>query len=351
MNPDHRRRLLAAALVSPLLVTAAACGGDGGGGGVAGAAGEATGNDEIPPGVTLRVGEQSPVGELSFELAGLNDDLPYRIEYVRFASGPLVNEGFAAGEIDVGSMGDTPAIGAAARDLPVSVLASSTNEGPGSILEARPGSGIESVEDLEGRRVAFTTGTAQQGLVLRALDSVGLDQSDVEQVDVPLQDLPSVLESGDADASVISYEAEVKYRRAHPDAVRLVTAADLPGAGSYTLVADAALEDPGTEAAVYDWLDRRIRAQQWITDNPEIWLEEFYVRERRQSPEDAALVIEGVGDTTYEPVTDDLVRVHQDLADLLLEAGGLDQPADVSAIYDPEVTERANAVLQEVAAR
>ena len=114
-----------------------ACGGDDPGGeGGAGSAGADTGGrsrsgEEIPPGITLRVGEQSPTGELSFRLGGFAEDLPYKIEYVRFNSGPLTNEGFAAGAIDIGSMGDNPAIGAAARDLPVSVLAISNSDGPG----------------------------------------------------------------------------------------------------------------------------------------------------------------------------------------------------------------------------
>ena len=346
--PRLARRPLAGLLLVPLLLGAVACGDDDGGEAAAGTAGEATGADDIPAGITLRVGEQSPVGELSFELGGFNDDLPYEIEYVRFNSGPLVNEGFAAGAIDIGSMGDTPAIGAAARGLPVSVLGVTTSDGPGSILVASPESGVESLEDLAGKRVAFTTGTAQHGLVLRALDSVGLEQADVTQVDVPLQDLPSVLESGDADVSVISYEAEVKYTRAHPDAVRLTTAAELPGAGSYTLVANAAFDDPGTAAAVYDYLERRIEAQQWIVDNPDIWLEEFYVKERHQTPEDAAVVIEGTGDTEFVPITDELQAIHQELADLLLAAGGFEDPVDVSSVYRPESIERSNEVLARV---
>ena len=40
--------------------------------------------------------------------------------------------------------------------------------------------------------------------------------------------------------------------------------------------------------------ERRVRAQQWSVDNPDIWLEEFYVKERHQTPEDAAVVIEGL---------------------------------------------------------
>jgi sulfonate transport system substrate-binding protein len=351
--PRFARRPRASLLLAPLLLGLAACGGGGDDEAAAGTAGDASGGrtlsgEEIPAGITLRVGEQSPTAELSFELSGLNDDLPYEIEYVRFNSGPLTNEGFAAGAIDVGSLGDMPAIGAAARDLPVSVLGVTTSDGPGSILMASPESGITSLEDLRGKRVAFTTGTAQHGLVLRALDSVGLDQSDVTQVDVPLQDLPSVLESGDADASVISYEAEVKYTRAHPDAVRLTTAAELPGAGGYHLVADAALDDPDLALAVNDYFERRVRAQQWIVDNPDIWLEEFYVKERHQTPEDAAVVVEGTGDTRFVPITPELQQTHQDLADLLFEAGGLDEPVDVATIYRPDAIEQANAVLGRV---
>jgi sulfonate transport system substrate-binding protein len=345
MRRPVRRSTVLAVLLATAAV-AAGCGGDDGAEAGAGSAGEATGGGDIPPGVTLRVGDQSAEGELSFELAGLNDDLPYRIEHVRFASGPLVNEGFAAGEIDVGSMGDTPAIGAAARDLPVSVLAVTNTDGPGSILVASPESGIDGLEDLAGRRVAFTTGTAQQGLVLRALDTVGLAQPDVEQVDVPLQDLPSVLESGDADASVISYEAQVKYEREHPGAVELATTAELAGgAAAYTLVADDALADPGTAAAVYDYLERRVRANAWVNAHPDEWVDAFYVGERHQSPEDARLVHEGTGQRAFVPVTDDVQRSHQELADLLVEAGGLDAPVDLATVYDPEVVERSNTVV------
>lgn len=328
----------------------AACGGNEGEDASAGQAtgGDSSSGEEIPAGITLRVGEQTPLGELSFELAGLNDDLPYRIEYVRFESGPLTNEGFAADAIDIGSMGDNPAIGAAAQDLPVTVLAVADSDGPGTILEARPGSGIETLADLEGKKVAFTTGTAQHGFALRALDSVGLEQSDVEQIDVPLQDLASVLESGDADASVITYEAEVNYRTAHPDAVRLADNTDLPGAGGFTLVHDDALADPGKRAAVFDYLERRLKAQLWINDHDDIWLEEYFVKERKQTPENAALVVEGNGTTVYRPIDDEVQSLHQNVADLLFGAGGLDHEVSVAAIYDPDVSEQSNEILDRV---
>src|SRR5918997_3001283 len=115
------RRQLAALLAVALPLGALACGGDDGGEAAAGTAGDASGGAsltgaEIPPGIPLRVEKQSPVGELSIALSGLNDDLPYEIEYVRFNSGPLTNEGFAAGALQNGSVGGHPAIGAGGRD-------------------------------------------------------------------------------------------------------------------------------------------------------------------------------------------------------------------------------------------
>lgn len=327
-------RRLGPVLALSLLLAAAGCGGD-----------DDSEAASSAPRVTIRVGEQAPVRELSLRLSGLDADLPYDVEYVRFNSGPLTNEGFAAGEIDLGSMGDTPVIGAAARDLPVSVLTTNTVDGPGSLLVARPESGIATVADLKGKRIAFTTGTAQHGFVLRVLDSIGLKQSDVEQVDVPLQDLPSVLESGDADASVITYEAEVKYKRAHPDAVRLASVSQLDGVASYTLVADEAIADPAKAEAIYDYVDRIIKANEWTKTNAEEWVEEYYVKERKQAPEDAALVYEGTGDSTFVPVTDEVIADHQRLADLLLEAGGLEAAVEVSTVYNPAIDERVNAIV------
>ena len=345
------RPLAGLLLLSSLVATGVvACGSDDDEAASAGDAsgGDSVSGDEIPPGITLRVGEQSPIGELSFELAGLDDDLPYEIEYVRFESGPLTNEGLAAEAIDLGSMGDNPAIGAAATGLPVTVIGVTTSDGPGILLVARPGSGIATLEDLEGKKVAFTTGTAQHGLVLRALDSVGLEQSDVEQVDVPLQDLATVLESGDADASVLSYESEVTYKEAHPDAVRLLSSADVGGAGGYTLALDASLADPGKRAAILDYLERRVEAQGWINTHPDVWSEEYYVKERKQTPENARIVIEGNGTTTYRPIDDELQSSLQELADLLHGAGGLDAEVDISAIYDPEVIDEYNAIVDRV---
>ena len=133
---------------------------------------------------------------------------------MEFDSGPLVDAGFAAHRIDVGYMGDLPASLAAKSHLPVVAVAVEQPIGANEFLLAKPG--ISSISQLRGKPVAYTTGTAEQAFALRALKSAGLTQQDVHQVNVSLLQLGTVLESGAADASVVTVEQKVNYQQAHP---------------------------------------------------------------------------------------------------------------------------------------
>jgi len=67
-------------------------------------------------------------------------------------------------------------------------------------LVARSGSGIESVADLRGKKVAATRGTDPFVFLLRALDSAGLTEADIELVPLQHSDGKLALERGDVDA-------------------------------------------------------------------------------------------------------------------------------------------------------
>jgi len=95
----------------------------------------------------------------------------------------------------VAAEGEKKAFKAVAVNLPI---------GANEYLLAAPG--ITSIAQLRGKPVAYTTGTAEQAFALRALKSAGLTQRDVKQVNVTLLQLGTVLESGAADASVVSVE-------------------------------------------------------------------------------------------------------------------------------------------------
>ena len=67
-------------------------------------------------------------------------------------------------------------------------------------LVTRPDTGIETIEDLEGKRVAVTRGTDPHIFLLRALDSVGLTEDDIKVVLLQHPDGFRALESGQVDA-------------------------------------------------------------------------------------------------------------------------------------------------------
>lgn len=340
------RRLTLALVAVLLLVGGVACAeGDDAAAGAGG--GSATGDDDagIPAGTTLRIGDQAQYVETLLRASGELDRLPFEVEFKAFLSGPLLVQGFEAGEIDAGFLGDTPASGAVPAGVPVKALGVWSADGPTVSLLARPG--IDSIEELEGKKVAFTTGTAQHAVALRALDQAGLSQDDVEQVDVALQQLGAVLDGGSADASVVSAGDVLRYRAEHPDAKVLASNDTLePPSFTYVLATTAALEDEGRSAAAYELVASLARAWEWVEDHPDEYVEAYHVGVNKQDPAFAKELFAASGRAVPHPIDDEVEAALQAMVDLLAGAGGIDEGFDVGPLFDPEVTERSNAALE-----
>ena len=59
-------------------------------------------------GVVINFGDQQQFTESLLTASGALAGAPYKVNFIEFNSGPLVDAGFAAGRIDVGTMGDLP---------------------------------------------------------------------------------------------------------------------------------------------------------------------------------------------------------------------------------------------------
>lgn len=292
-------------------------------------------------GVTLRVGDQGQLLELPLKLSGQFDDVPYDVEFATFASGPLVNEAFGAGAIDIGTMGDTPALLSYAQGLDTVVVGIRSNDGLAMTLIASPESGITSLEQIEGKRVAWTTGSNQHGFVLRALESVGLGQDDVDHVDVPLLDVVNVLAAGSADVGVAYEVFRPAYIAEHPGAVELAALNDFTESYNYLLALRPVLDDPAKAAAIEDFVGRLARAARWVEEHPDEWIQTYYIDIQKQSPDAARAAYEAQGRTRWVAIAGgDAQASQQQQADLFHEAGLLPEPVDVSPQYDPAITDR-----------
>jgi len=103
------------------------------------------------------------------------------------------------GSIDFGSTAGSAALVGRANGLPIQA-AYVYSKPEWTALVARKDSGIASVRDLKGKRVAVTRGTDPHIFLLRALDAVGLSERDITPVLLQHQDGYRALQSGQVDA-------------------------------------------------------------------------------------------------------------------------------------------------------
>ena len=137
--------------------------------------------DEIPPGTTLRVGDQLDYLQTVLALAGEDEDFPYEVEYSSFVGGPPMLQAFQGGALDTGFVGSTPLIFAQAQGQDIVAVAGWASERSAYDLVTAPGvDDIDGWDDLAGARVAYQRGTAAEAALLQALDAAGIDPSEVD---------------------------------------------------------------------------------------------------------------------------------------------------------------------------
>lgn len=125
------------------------------------------------------------------------------VKWSTFAAGPPINEAFAAGQQDIGFMGDTPALIARAAGQDTRVIALSAT-GPKALAVVVPtDSPIASAKDLKGKKVAVVKGSYAHHLLVLVLQTAGLGVSDIELINLPHADIATALANGEIDAGCV----------------------------------------------------------------------------------------------------------------------------------------------------
>ena len=183
-----RRAAVAAAVVALGLAGLTACDSASGSDGPKLAA-DAAIPDKVPSGTVLRVGD--PATQTAIEASGLDQELKdegVEIEWANISGGPKTLDAFRAHAIDVGSAQDIPPLFAQWTGTDITIVATTSRvdaiNHPVYELGVAPGVDVTSLEDLKGKKIAYSPGQAQGALVLRALDKAGLSQDDVELVEI-----------------------------------------------------------------------------------------------------------------------------------------------------------------------
>jgi sulfonate transport system substrate-binding protein len=154
-------------------------------------------------GLTLHVGDQKGNTEALLRAAGALDNLPYRVAFSTFTSGPPQVEAATAAKIDFAITGNTPPIFGAASDAKVKVVSAYDGGGVGDQILVRADSPIKTVADLRGKTIAVGKGSSAHGNILGQLDKAGLSPADVKLVFLQPADALSAFTQRQADAWAI----------------------------------------------------------------------------------------------------------------------------------------------------
>lgn len=279
--------------------------------------------------LVLRVGDQKGGTQALLAASGQLDDLPYRVEFSTFTSGPPQIEALNAGQIDVAVTGNTPPVFGAAAGARASIVSAYANSGEGDQILVPGDSDVQSVADLAGRRVLVAKGTSAHGHLLLQLREAGVPPEEVELVFLQPAEAGSAFSRGDADAWAI-WDPYTAITQTTSETRTLATAAEASNGLWFGVASHEALADPRRQTAIADLLVRIAEAGTWTEQNPAQWAT-YYGEAVGITPEAAEL---SQGRSTRGPVAlADTIAREQELADVFTTDGQIG-PVDVSELAD-----------------
>ena len=124
--------------------------------------------------------------------------------------GAAAMEAMTAGEIDFAILGDMPVIQSKGNGLDVVVLSSLFTSKDGYHLVAAKDSGIHSIEDMKGKKIAVMTASTTHKLLLKYLEAKNLTVDDIELVPLKTKDQLAAFVGKNVDAAVTQVPASTK---------------------------------------------------------------------------------------------------------------------------------------------
>jgi sulfonate transport system substrate-binding protein len=294
--------------------------------------------------VTLTVGDQKGGSKALLSAAGELDDLPYKIQWKSFTSGPPLLEALNAGAIDVGGVGNTPPLFAAAGKSKIEVVSGATMGAKGDTIVVPKDSDIKTVADLKGKKVAVAEGSSANYNLLAQLGKAGLSYKDISVQNLQPADALAAFTAKHVDAWAIwdPYTAvaqEVAHARILHDGQGLV------GGLSFQVASPEALQDPAKVKALRDYLSRLAQARVWALSHTEEWAKVW--AQLAGISEGAALQAAQRNDSTAVPLTDEIVTAEQAESDGFAKAGLIPRSATINNLVD----RRFNAAIEAATAK
>jgi sulfonate transport system substrate-binding protein len=221
--------------------------------------------------VTLNVGDQKGTGaEAVMSAAGLLNTLPFHVNWSDFTSGPPMLEAMASSSVDIGGVGDAPPVFAASGGESVVIVGARQTNGDQDALVVPKNSPITSISQLQGKKIAYGSGSSGNYNLLTVLTKAGLTTKQVTLVNLQPAEALAAFTSGSVDAWDIwpPYVQQVVQQ----DGAKVIATGSAYGSPySFEVASKAAVANPEKAAAIKVYLATLDKAYTWAATHPTAW--------------------------------------------------------------------------------
>jgi taurine transport system substrate-binding protein len=181
-----------------------------------------------------------------------------KIDFRRFNSGAEIFAAIASGDVQVGYVGSSPFAAATSRGLDVKAFYLASISGVDEALVVRNGSGINSLADLKGKKLAAAPVSTDHYQLLALIKNLGLTEKDVQVFAIPQPEIVAGYNRGDLDGGFVWDPALTELKK---NGKVIVTSKDVADKGAPTFSAWVATgafakENPGFLKAYASVIDK-----------------------------------------------------------------------------------------------
>ena len=125
------------------------------------------------------------------------------VRWTEFNAGPVQLEALNVGSIDFGDVGEAPPIFAQAAGANLVYVGNEPASPASEAIVVPKGSGLRTLADLKGKKIALNKGSNVHYLLLKALEKAGVAYAEIQPVFLPPADARAAFERGSVDAWAI----------------------------------------------------------------------------------------------------------------------------------------------------
>jgi len=264
---------------------------------------------------------------------GLWEKYGLNVNAQTFTNGPLQIQALGTGDLDFGY------IGPGAMWLPASgqakvVAINTLGQADRVVAQA----GIDSIEDLRGKTVAYPEGTSGDMILTLALEEAGMTKDDIDAVAMEPAAIVAALSSKQVDGAGFWYPALATVEQQVPDLVTLAENSDFEDTVAFPTVFVAGNDVVADEAEKVDRVLKALRdATEYRAENPDEAIEltaQFSALDPEQVKADAGnvqvLSLEEIDALTEDGTVDKWLS---GMVDYFVDAGKLTASVEPSEFY------------------